>query len=108
MHELSVVRALLTQLEPYAHRKLTRVRIEVGNLSCVDGERLQFCFDMVKQKAGLSGAELIIDTVPAGAECRTCGRHFAPSGPGDACRCGSYDYILTSGRQLLLTEIGFE
>ncbi|WP_298718700.1 hydrogenase maturation nickel metallochaperone HypA [uncultured Oceanisphaera sp.] len=108
MHELSVVRALLTQLEPYAHRKLTRIRIEVGGMSCVDGERLQFCFDMVKEEAGLSGVILDIDAVPAQAECRDCGRHFAPSGPGDACSCGSYDYILTSGRQLLLTEIGFE
>ncbi len=108
MHELSVVRALLTQLEPYQHRVITRICIEVGAISCVDGERLQFCFDMVKGEAGLSDAILDIDIVPARAECRDCGRYFAPNGPGDACDCGSYDYTLASGRQLLLTEIGFE
>ncbi|MBM7457103.1 hydrogenase nickel incorporation protein HypA/HybF [Oceanisphaera litoralis] len=107
MHELSVVRALLNQLEPYQDRDISRIRIEVGTLSCVDGERLQFCFDMVKGEAGLSDTELFIDMVPAQAECRACSRRFTPNGPGDACPCGSYDYTLTSGRQLLLTEIGF-
>ncbi|MDP5291389.1 hydrogenase maturation nickel metallochaperone HypA [Oceanimonas sp. CHS3-5] len=107
MHELSVVRALLTELKPYQHRVISRITVEVGAMSCVDGERLQFCFDMVKQDAGLGGAELIIEAVPAQAECRDCGRHFAPTGPGENCPCGGYDYTLISGRQLLLTEIGF-
>ena len=107
MHELSVVRALLTQLKPYQHREIRRITVEVGAMSCVDGERLQFCFDMVKEEAGLSGAELVIQVVPARAECRHCGRHFTPDKPGDACPCSSHDYTLTSGRQLLLTEIGF-
>ncbi len=108
MHELSVVRALLTQLKPYGHRTIDTIRIEVGTMSCVDSERLHFCFDMVKEEAGLADAILYIDVVPAQAECRDCGQYFAPSGPGDACSCGSYDYTLASGRQLLLTEIGFE
>lgn len=108
MHELSVVRALLTQLKPYQHRKIISVSLEVGAMSCVDSERLHFCFDMVKGEAGLHGTELCIEVVPARAECRDCGRHFAPGGPGEACPCGGYDYTLTSGRQLLLTEIGFE
>ncbi|WP_116473241.1 hydrogenase maturation nickel metallochaperone HypA/HybF [Zobellella maritima] len=108
MHELSVVRALLTQLKPYQHRKIIRVTLEVGAISCVDSERLQFCFDMVKAEAALADARLDIEVVPARAQCRNCGRYFAPSGPGDACPCGSYDYTLTSGRQLLLTEIGFD
>lgn len=107
MHELSVVRALLSQLRPYRQRMIARVRIEVGAMSCVDPERLQFCFDMVRDEAGLHDAELVIDVVPAQAQCRGCGRHFAPAGPGDACPCGSYDYTLISGWQLLLTEIGF-
>jgi hydrogenase nickel incorporation protein HypA/HybF len=107
MHELSVVRALLTQLKPYQQQEIRRICIEVGAMSCVDGERLHFCFDMVKDEAGLADAELMIDVVSAQAECRGCGRHFAPSSPGDACPCGGYDYTLTSGRQLLLTEIGF-
>ncbi|WP_107852520.1 hydrogenase maturation nickel metallochaperone HypA/HybF [Oceanimonas marisflavi] len=107
MHELSVVRALLSELAPYQHRRITCITLEIGAISCVDSERLQFCFDMVKEAGGLSDAELVIKQVPAEAQCRACGRCFAPSGPGDACPCGSHDYTLTSGRQLLLTEIGF-
>ncbi|WP_417616976.1 hydrogenase maturation nickel metallochaperone HypA [Oceanisphaera sp.] len=107
MHELSVVRALLTQLKPYQQQEIRRICIEVGTMSCVDSERLHFCFNMVKDEAELSDAILNINVVAAQAECRSCGQPFSPRGPGDACPCGSYDYTLTSGRQLLLTEIGF-
>ncbi|WKE64211.1 hydrogenase maturation nickel metallochaperone HypA [Gallaecimonas kandeliae] len=107
MHELSVVRALLDQLTPYRDRAIASIRIEMGALSCVDAERLGFCFEMVKDEAGLADAELHIDRAQAEARCQCCGQVFEVVALGSPCPCGSHDYTLLTGRQLLLTEIGF-
>ncbi|MDF2180189.1 hydrogenase maturation nickel metallochaperone HypA [Aliiglaciecola sp. CAU 1673] len=108
MHELSLVRALLENLMPYRHKPISRVVLEVGALSCVDGERLAFCFDLVKAEAELDECELVIENKAAQAVCHQCRRHFAINRYGEACPCGSYDYQLNKGQELMLKQIEFQ
>ena len=111
MHELSVIKALIDAVEGYKQseqaREVKTVRIEVGNMTCVDSERLLFCFDMVKEDAGLRNANLRIDPVKATAKCLVCGNHFDLSRIGEPCECGSYQHDMLSGNELNLTEIEF-
>jgi hydrogenase nickel incorporation protein HypA/HybF len=80
MHELSVIKALIDSLQPYrkqpsqeqSSRRISNIVIEIGKLTCVDPERLQFCFDMVKADAQLSEVELEIHRVDGEARCNQC------------------------------------
>ncbi|WP_163833773.1 hydrogenase maturation nickel metallochaperone HypA/HybF [Spartinivicinus ruber] len=107
MHELSIIQALLQQLRPYTDKNIRKIWIEVGGLSCVDPDRLQFCFEIVKQQADLAEAELVIDNPRGQARCNNCQKLFELVRLGLPCPCGSYDYTLISGRQLILTEMEF-
>ncbi|MDE1460816.1 hydrogenase maturation nickel metallochaperone HypA [Spartinivicinus poritis] len=107
MHELSIIQALLQQVRPYTDKNIRRICIEVGGLSCVDPDRLQFCFEMVKEEAALSKAELVIDNPCGQARCNNCQKLFELVRLGLPCPCGSYNYTLISGQQLTLTEIEF-
>lgn len=122
MHELSIIKALLQQVEQYRDaehsnndtsekqcysKSITSITLEVGTMTCVDGDRLKFSFDMVKEEAGLKNTVLKINTVLAKAKCKQCEQTFDLAQLGQACVCGSYDYTLLSGQELNLIEIEF-
>lgn len=107
MHELSLVKSLLQQVKPYQDRPIKKVVLEVGTMTCVDPERLVFCFDMVKEEAGLSDANLQINMQQAIAKCQQCDREFKLQQLGQPCECGSYHYTIGTGRDLNLIEIEF-
>ena len=111
MHELSVIKALLDSVKQYKAEQIQQqvksIRIEVGEMSCVDPDRLQFCFDMVREEAGMNEAALNIDSVKATAKCNACGNRFELSRIGEPCPCGSYEHDMLSGNELNLTEIEF-
>ena len=107
MHELTLVETLLTQVKQYQDRPIASITLEVGTMTCVDPDRLKFCFDMVKADADLAEAEL--KTVPhvASAKCNDCGQTFELQKMGQACECGSYRYTMLDGQELNLIEIEF-
>lgn len=122
MHELSIIKALLQQIEQYRNEKpsvedaspercnsksIASITLEVGTMTCVDADRLKFSFDMVKEEARLSHTILNINTVLAQAKCKQCQKTFDLKQLGQACACGSYDYTLLSGQELNLIEIEF-
>lgn len=111
MHELSVVKALAdgvkTHCEGQDLEQIKVITIEVGKLTCVDPERLQFCFDMIRQEVGLEQAKLNINKVPAIACCQQCSTQYEIENPGQACRCGCYEYRLETGNELNLIQIEF-
>jgi len=111
MHELSVIKALIEKVESYKQaeqaNQVKSLRIEVGSMTCVDAERLLFCFDMVRDDAGLGNALLCIDPVKATARCLGCGNHYEIRQLGESCQCGCYEHDVLSGNELNLTEIEF-
>ena len=111
MHELSVIKALLKavndNLAEHHNRQVKTITIEVGKMTCVEPQRLQFCFDMVKEEAGFNNTLLTISSVVAKAQCQACGNIFELERPGQPCGCGSYQYWLEGGDELNLTEIEF-
>ncbi len=110
MHELSVVQTLIETVQQHAKQeqagKVSRIAIEVGALTCIDQDRIQFCFDMVKSDADMHGSELQINTVTATAKCQDCHNTFELKNLGLPCpTCGSYSYDMITGNELNLTEI---
>jgi hydrogenase nickel incorporation protein HypA/HybF len=82
MHELSiaatVVEDVLVFAEKHGVSKVVRVRLAIGELTCVQSEQLKFCYESVTRETVLADSELAIETVPARVTCPHCGYEGAP------------------------------
>ena len=68
MHELAIARAVVGKaVETAAGRRVVRVTLEIGQLSCVSGEALAFSFGLVAEGTLAEGAALDIRAVAGDA-----------------------------------------
>lgn len=110
MHEMSLCESILDILKEQAVRdhfsQVKRVRVDIGPLSCVDPQALQFGFDVVMKGSLAEGAKLEISTPPAEAMCLTCFKTIPIKERFDSCpECGSEALQVTSGEDLKLREL---
>jgi hydrogenase nickel incorporation protein HypA/HybF len=106
MHELSLVSALLAIVDAYAgqhhFKKVTRLHLSMGALSCVDRRSLQFAFEVQSQGGPAEGAQLAIDVLPAVTACLACGSDTQHERFESVCpQCGSHQVVLTAGTEEL-------
>lgn len=78
MHELSIARSLVETVSQAAReagaRRVTLVRLKVGELSGVAREALEFCYDVATAATLLDGSRLVVETVPVVVFCPVCDR----------------------------------
>ncbi|CAN2536646.1 Hydrogenase+maturation+factor+metallochaperone+HypA [Methylocapsa aurea] len=68
MHELAIAESVAEMVdEVAAGRRVLRVTIEIGALTCVSGEALAFSFALVADGTAAQGAELDIRPVAGDA-----------------------------------------
>ena len=109
MHELSIVYELyrtVTQLAAEAglHR-VEAVRLQVGELSGVEGPYLRECWNAVVRDTPLRSTRLELEHLPAIAMCAHCARLYAHLACARTCpRCGSHDHLILSGRPGFLKD----
>jgi hydrogenase nickel incorporation protein HypA/HybF len=69
MHELSITREILRIVcEAARDRRIYTVTLEIGTLSCVSPEAVEFCFNVAAQGTPAEGARLDIRRTE-GEEC---------------------------------------
>ncbi len=77
MHEFSVMQgvfqAILGTLKTKEYEKVVKVTLEVGTLSFLSHEALEFAFEALSDGSPLEGAALVIDDREAEVECLECG-----------------------------------
>jgi len=105
MHELSLIADVVRLVEQDAARraitKISRVELEVGELSGAFPHALKAAFPIASRGTIMEDAELVISLVKADVRCRSCGREFVPTKEGWACpSCGSYEAELRRGTEL--------
>lgn len=107
MHELSLTRNIVSIVSEKAQgAKVIQVTLEIGKLSAVLPEAIQFCFDIVSQGTVVEGAELEIIEPSGMAECRTCGTQFELEQLYGRCPCcDSVDLIRLTGEELLIKQM---
>ena len=106
MHELGIALKIVEiAAERAAGRPVRRVVIEVGVLTAVLPEALEFSFAVATQETPLEGARLQIDRPLARARCQACGRQLAPASPLELCVCGSPALEWLSGDELRIREL---
>jgi hydrogenase nickel incorporation protein HypA/HybF len=101
MHELAITQSVVDMVvERTAGRQVSLVRLEVGGLSGVVPDAMEFCYELLISGTPLEGSTLVIDQTRGAAHCRSCGRDFALSDLILLCPCGSAEVDVVAGREL--------
>jgi hydrogenase nickel incorporation protein HypA/HybF len=109
MHELAITRNIVALVdEAAAGRRVTRVTLEIGKLSGVMTEAIEFCFDVVTQGTVLDGAALEIRLIDGAARCQDCGCEFATETLFTPCPCGSRQTVRLRGEELNIKSMELE
>ncbi|MGB9589628.1 MAG: hydrogenase maturation nickel metallochaperone HypA [Candidatus Hydrothermia bacterium] len=114
MHEVTVCDSLLDLVEETAKkhhaRRVSVVRVRIGEISGVVPELLQHAFEVLAPERQLTmGASLILEKVRPLAHCEACGHDFEPTEYVFICpACGSGRTRLLAGDELSLDRIEME
>ncbi len=110
MHEMSLTESMRELIEAAAQReKFTHVKtvhLDIGRLSCVEPEALEFCFDAVMRGGVAEGARLEITLLPGRAWCQRCATEVDLDDALDPCpHCGAFGLRITSGNEMRVKEL---
>jgi hydrogenase nickel incorporation protein HypA/HybF len=107
MHEMAITQSIVELCEQHAAgKRINHVVIEIGTLSGVVPEAVQFCFSACTLETTAAGATLEIRILNGEGECLDCGTVqpvetlFAP-----CANCGSFAISITAGQEMRLHEI---
>jgi hydrogenase nickel incorporation protein HypA/HybF len=112
MHEMSLCRALLTQVEAAAGEQgakaVTAIRLIIGPLSGVEIALLEHAYPLAARGTLAEGAQLAITQAPVRVRCLLCGE-TSEAQPNNLCctHCDAYRTQLLSGDEMLLEGIEF-
>jgi hydrogenase nickel incorporation protein HypA/HybF len=111
MHEFSLVRALLDQVEREAQSRgataVHTLRLRIGALAGVEPELLASAYALCRDGTVCAAAQLEIGTVPASWECGECGRPIR-HGAALSCPVCAVPARLTGGDEIVLERIEME
>ncbi len=110
MHELSITQGIVEICENSAEgRRVLSVTLEIGELSNVVPEAVEFCFEACTKDTHLEGAHLLIERVPGRGRCRECSADFPLHAYYEGCpTCGGYKVEIVSGEELRVKELEVE
>ncbi len=110
MHELTICEALLDRIAQeqearrFAHVK--RVRLEIGQFSCLEPEALQYAFEIMARGTFLEHTALEIDRPRGRAICLDCGAEVEVESRQDDCpACGKGRLKPTGGDGMRFIEM---
>ena len=110
MHELSLVQALVEQVEQIRTREkaetVSSITVNIGALSGVDRDAFEFAFPLVVEGTAAAGAVLMIAETPAEVTCEQCGERSQPDLDDFHCaKCESRRVRITAGRDFLIQSV---
>ena len=110
MHELSIAHSILSIAEnaipENSNAFVTSVCLQIGELSGIEIESLEFAFSIIKADTLLQKAELEIQIIKGEALCSECNTIFPLSSYGTCCpQCNSYSMKILNGREMRVLNI---
>jgi len=113
MHETSLVRSLLHQVEQVAReheaKTVAQIEVEIGPLSGVEPLLVRYAFDSLVDQTSCAGAELIIQEIVLRACCRDCHAEFTLKDFKFVCPvCASKSIRITQGDEFRLLNVTLE
>jgi len=113
MHEFSVCRALIRQLESIAEyhnaQAVKQITLQIGPLSGVKIPLVEQAFPFASADTLAQNAALIIEPAPVIIRCRVCGGQEETQPNRLLCKaCGSFETDLISGDEMMLMHLKME
>lgn len=110
MHELGITQNIIEIVAEQAQGlAVQRVVLEIGQLSAILPDSIQFCFDVCRQGTLLETATLEIIEIPGVGKCRHCGTEVFLDQPFGVCpHCNSIELEIVQGEELKIKEIEVE
>jgi hydrogenase nickel incorporation protein HypA/HybF len=106
MHELAIAESVIEAvLAKTGDRPVRLVRLQIGRLSGVVPDALEFSFELAATGTPLEGARLQIDEPAGRLHCRSCNSDVGRDDLIMLCDCGSADVEVTAGRELALLSV---
>lgn len=110
MHEVGITQSIINIAEEHARREqaasITSITVEIGNLSGVIAESVEFCFEACAQGTLAEGARLIIRRIQARGKCGDCRHEFDLDTITFACpACDSFAVERLCGDELRISEM---
>lgn len=107
MHEMSITQGIIDLCMQHAGgRRVSALDVEIGALSSVVPEAIEFCFEACSRDTLLEGAKLTIIRIPGTGQCRECGQKTPLTELYGTCRqCGSCMVTIVTGEELRVREI---
>jgi len=106
LHELSVAQSICERVAERAGAAvIEEMTVEVGALSGVNCEALQFVLGEAADMCGVRLGQFRVEPVPARARC-ACGRDYEARQLIEPCpQCGGFDREITDGEQVTVTRL---
>ncbi|MFA5781834.1 MAG: hydrogenase maturation nickel metallochaperone HypA [Bacteroidales bacterium] len=113
MHELSVAQNIIEIVEEHAKKlhalAVSEVELDIGMVSGVIPENLEFAMDVAIKNTLLEGAKIKINVILAKAKCLNCLKDFEMDDIYTMClHCGSLQYEIIQGKELKVKSIKIE
>ncbi len=111
MHEASIALSILDivgeRCRAEGYSVVESVRVKIGRAAGIMPEALVFTFDAAKEDTPAREAKLVIDLVPLGGSCRSCGKDFEVEDAYvlECPLCGSTDFKVDKGYEMEIVEI---
>ncbi len=107
MHELSIMRDIVRICEENAKGSpIKTVTIEIGELSGIVPDALDFCFESCTKGTLLENARMVINVISPQVRCNTCGALFSAKAYYDSCpECKGFDIEILFGEELRVKEL---
>jgi hydrogenase nickel incorporation protein HypA/HybF len=110
MHELSIAMSIVEMAQEEAERRcvsIDAVHVDLGPLSGVVAEALQFSYEIACGGTPLEGSRLVIKEVPIEVYCRACNaKKILTSMQWFCCpECGAPTSEVLHGKELLVTAL---
>jgi hydrogenase nickel incorporation protein HypA/HybF len=113
MHEMSLTEGVVEILREEARKQgFSRVKtvwLEIGDLSSVEPQAMEFCFEAATRGTLAEGARLEIIRTPGQGWCLDCGKTVALAERFGACpECGHFHVQMTGGDEMRVKELEVE
>jgi hydrogenase nickel incorporation protein HypA/HybF len=107
---MSITRSVVEICERNAAgRRVTAVTLEIGTLSGVVAEAIEFCFEACTSGTLLEGAQLVIEQIQGRGRCQGCGAESSVQAYFDPCAvCGGFGLEILAGEELRVKDLDVE
>jgi len=111
VHEMAITESILSMVLEEAKKrnasKVKKVKLEIGELTNIVGDCVQFYFELMSKDTIADGAEVEIVDVPLQAKCPRCGSVKRVENLDFLCECGEGMKII-AGKELVISAIEIE